>query len=102
MIELQEGFESSHLIEGWLESAMIEKKDVNCVFDSKLCTMQLSKETLGANQDYDVHPDDSTYSGIYYGSSMIELLNNQDTYASLFQTKFPVISRGDYKNEPKE
>jgi len=39
MIELQEGFESSHLIEGWLESALVEKKDVNCVFDSKLCTI---------------------------------------------------------------
>jgi hypothetical protein len=55
MIEYQEGHESSHLIEGWLESAMIEKKNVNCVFDSKICTIRLNKETLGAefDQDYD-------------------------------------------------
>jgi hypothetical protein len=41
LIEIQDGFESTHLVEGWIANAINEKKDINCIFDSKLFTKRL-------------------------------------------------------------
>jgi len=68
---------------------MVEQKDINCVFDSQICTQRLSKETLGSmfrcEEDFpDVHNNGATYSASYGESSMIELLNDRNAYQKLF------------------
>ena len=46
LIKFQDSFESYHLVDGWLEKAIMDELEINCVLDSNICTQQINKEKL--------------------------------------------------------
>lgn len=68
----------THLI----DRAIQDEININCVFDSKLCTEKITKETFGFTRDIgeeefpECHQDDDTFTAAYKSASMISLLNN--------------------------
>ena len=62
-------------------TAIKEDMDINCLFESKLCTEKISRETFGSGvlepEEFpDCLSDDTTVTQAYTGGSMVALLND--------------------------
>ena len=88
MILLQDGFESSHLVDSWLSRALQLGLDTKRLFESKICTSSLNRDTIQFIESYpDFHEDTRTITCKYEGG-MNELIHDYYAYNTVFGEEF--------------
>ena len=84
MIDLQDGFESSHLVESWLLNAIKLGLDIKCLFESKICTSSVNRDTLNYIEQYpDFHSDTKTMT-VRYEGCIYSLIYDDQAYNTVF------------------
>ena len=69
MINIQDGFESSHLVDNVLVEAVKRNLELKCLFDSKICTQAVTRENFkNFDQFPEFHENDKTVAGVFPGS----------------------------------
>ena len=101
LIKLQEGYDSAHLVDSWIKEAVMQQLDINCVFDSQLCSTTMNQTKYSGPRFPDLSPDPSTKI-VAYPKSFLQLLDDQTAYNTLFQDDFPMKSLDNKGDSQKE
>ena len=88
MIHLQNGFESSHLVDSWLIHAIQLGLDIKRLFESKICTTSINRDSIHYIEQYpDFHFNQKSVT-LRYDGSIETLIYDDKAYNSVFGNMF--------------
>ena len=84
MIQLQNGFESAHLVDSWLHDALRLGLNIKPLFESRIMTQRIDRENFqNAEEFYDFHSNPATMTQ-KYDKGITEFMYSDTAYIDLF------------------
>ena len=88
MIHLQDGFESSHLVDSWLLHSIQLGLDIKRLFESKICTSPINRDSIHYIEQYpDFHSEQISVT-LRYDGSIDTLIYDDKAYNTVFGNMF--------------